>query len=274
MRRLRVLAALARWPNAILAVAAVVAGACWAAGGGGRPPIARLALACGATVGLAIMANAWNALEDRAIDARAHPERPIPSGAASPADAVALTIAGAGTALACSGAVAPALSAVTAGVLALLLVYARLKAWCGPAANLVAATLASFPFLYGAWAAGAPARALSLVAVALPVHLAREIAKDTDDAGADAPFRRTLPVIAGPAWARRAVLATTGIAVIALVLFVAEWTRTAWGIGPAALACAYGAGRTASGRSGGPAWYKLGMAGAVAGVLAGLPRWT
>jgi 4-hydroxybenzoate polyprenyltransferase len=273
VRRVRALVGLARWPNAVLAVAAVVAGACWAAGRGVWPATGPVLWACGAAAGLVLAANAWNALEDRAIDAHAHPERPIPSGAAGAADAIALTITGAGAALGCSAAVAPWLAGVSAGVLALSLVYSRLKAWCGPTANLVAATLASLPFLYGAWAAGAPARALPLVAVALPVHLAREIAKDVDDAGADQPFRRTLPITAGLAWARGAVVVTTGIALIALALFVAHWARTAWGIVPAAVACAYGAARTAAGRSGGPAWYKLGMAGAVAGVLAGLPRW-
>ncbi len=271
MRRVRALAALARWPNALLAAAAGAAGACWAAGG--RPPIAPLLWACAATVGLAAAANAWNALEDGAIDARAHPDRPIPSGAARAIDAKALTALGAGTTLWCSAVVAPGLAGTSAVVILLLLIYARLKAVYGPAANVVAAVLASLPFLYGAWAAGAPARALPLVAVAVPVHLAREIAKDIDDADADAPFRRTLPVLVGPMWARRILLLTTGIALIAFALFVARWVRTAWGIVPAALACGYGAARTARGDRGGPTWYKLGMAGAVAGLLAGLPRW-
>lgn len=270
--RLAALATMARWPNAVLAAAAVVTGAWWAAAG--HPPPARTAWMVAAAIALAILANAWNAFEDRRIDAVAHPDRPIPRGTARPGDAVALTVAAAVGALASSAVLGRGVVVVTLAIIALMLGYGSLKARSGLAANVVAAGLASLPFLYGAWAADAPSRGLVLVAIAWPLHMAREIAKDLDDAAADAPFRRTLPHVAGPAWCRGLVVVMTALALGAfLALAVGGRGRiAAWGVLPAAVACAYAAWCTVRGRTGGPAWYKAGMACAVVGLLAAAAR--
>jgi 4-hydroxybenzoate polyprenyltransferase len=45
-----------------------------------------------------------------------------------------------------------------------------------------------------------------LVTVAAPLHFAREVAKDVDDASADASMRRTVPVVSGVGVARAAVV--------------------------------------------------------------------
>ena len=59
--------------------------------------------------------------------------------------------------------------------------------------NVAVAVVASLPFLYGAWAVNEVKKGALLVAVAAPLHFAREVAKDLDDMAGDASTRRTLP---------------------------------------------------------------------------------
>ena len=84
--------------------------------------------------------------------------------------------------------------------------------------NVAVAVLASLPFLYGAAAVDEVGKGVLLVAVATPLHFAREVVKDLDDMSADAGIRRTLPVTAGLASARAAVLGGVAAYSVAVIL--------------------------------------------------------
>lgn len=247
---------LARWRNALIAAAGVALGAWWAAG----TLTPGTALAALAAVGLTGLANAFNDLRDRAIDAVAHPTRPIPSGRATVADAVALAAAGAVAAVVASALVSPALAVATVGVGALMLAYSlRLKAH-GLVGNVVVALLASLPFVYGAWSVGAPARATVLFALAVPLHFARELAKDLDDATADAATRRTLPVTLGAARTRGVLTgALIVFAFVATALFVRGGAVAVALVVPALGCCAAAVTRVRTARAGAPRLLKAGM---------------
>src|SRR5687768_16386762 len=104
--------------------------------------------------------------------------------------------------LALTALVEPWLGVLTVAVLAIMWVYsARLKRY-GIPGNVAVAVLGSLPFLYGAWAVGRVEKGALLVMVAAPLHFAREVAKDLDDASAVAATRRTLPVTSGVGTAR------------------------------------------------------------------------
>ena len=194
--------ALVRWRNAVLAAAAVFAGAWWSAGHvAGRVGVVALA-----AIALTAVANTTNDLADVEIDRLAHPERPLPSGAISPQAATRFAIACSVAALALTALIDPWIGLLTVAVLAIMWGYsARLKRY-GIPGNLAVALVGSLPFLYGAWAVDEPAKGALLVTVAAPLHFAREVAKDVDDASADAGTRRTVPIARGIGTARAAVV--------------------------------------------------------------------
>jgi geranylgeranylglycerol-phosphate geranylgeranyltransferase len=253
----RAMLALVRWPNALIAAGGVVAGALWAAGL--HAPVRPVALAAGAAAALTALANAFNDYTDRDIDRVAHPDRPLPRGTLMPSTALALAGTGALSGVVLSGLVRPALGLLSVAVVVLMIAYsARIKRH-GLPGNLLVAVLASLPFLYGAWAVGRPRSAVALLALAIPLHLAREIAKDLDDAPGDAGRRRTLPLSRGIAAARAAML-------VALVIFLAALTAMAWrrprfaaaALPVAVLSCA-AAWRAMHGERGGPLLFKSAM---------------
>jgi geranylgeranylglycerol-phosphate geranylgeranyltransferase len=82
---------LVRWVNALTAAAGVLVGAWWAGWGSASA----IALAALAAIALTATANAWNDLADIEIDRVAHPERPLPSGALTPAAAEQIAMAAA-----------------------------------------------------------------------------------------------------------------------------------------------------------------------------------
>ena len=256
---------LARWENALIAAAGVVLGAWWASGMLTRAT----ALVALAAVGLTALANAFNDLRDRAIDAVAHPTRPIPSGRATVADAIALATAGGVVAVVASALVSPALAVATVAVGALMLAYSvRLKAH-GLVGNVVVALVASLPFVYGAWSVGAPERAAVLFALAVPLHFARELAKDLDDAAADAATRRTLPVTLGVARTRGVLTgALTVFAFVATALFVRGGLVAVALVLPALGCCAAAATRARAARAGAPRLLKAGMLLAMGAAIA------
>jgi len=267
-RRVSAMLDLVRWPNMLLAAGGVAAGAAWAAGGLPRAPATILACIAGAA--LAALAYAWNDYGDQAIDAVAHPTRPIPRGALSSRDAVGVAIASAAVALVASAAARPAMAGATVLVILLTLTYGRLKAISGIAANAVVAVIASLPFVYGAWAVGRPTLGVPLFIIAVPLHLARELAKDVDDAAADAAgHRRTLPIALGQRAVRSIIVGATIAALVpfALVVFRAH-SLAAAAAAPGLLICAYAARRAVLGRSESARWYKWGMAAAVIALLA------
>ena len=149
----------------------------------------------GVAILLTAFANADNDVRDYEIDRIAHPERPLPvrsavasrrrgsSWASPPAAALILAslLGGAQT-----------LAAV--GVIAAMTLYNRGVKAHGVPGNVVVAVVASLPFLFGAWSAGRQAPGIPLFLVGVPLHFAREIAKDLDDVDGDARYRRTLPL--------------------------------------------------------------------------------
>ena len=206
--------ALVRWRNAVLAAAGVCAGAWWSAGRlTGRVGIVALA-----AIALTAVANTANDLADVEIDRVAHPRRPLPSGAISPKAAMRFAIACSVAALALTALVDQWLLVLTLAVLTIMWAYStRLKRY-GIPGNAAVALLGSLPFLYGAWAVDEVEKGALLVMVAAPLHFAREVAKDLDDASADASTRRTLPVASGVATARLAVVGGVVVYSVAVAL--------------------------------------------------------
>jgi geranylgeranylglycerol-phosphate geranylgeranyltransferase len=258
---------LARWPNVLLAATGVAFGAWWVGWGDG----ARIALAALGAACLTVTANAWNDLADIDIDRRAHPERPLPSGlvSARAARRLAGTAGVAGVALEAVG--APPLGALSVLVVALMYAYSPWIKRTGLPGNIVVAVLASLPFLYGGWVVGHPRGAIVLVMIAVPLHLAREIAKDLDDAPADAGSRRTLPVSAGVS-AAIAVLAVASLAfLLLLVPFATARPRFAAAAIPAAALVLYAVAIAVRGHRGSPLVFKLAMLCTMAAFLTARP---
>ena len=233
-------------PNGLLAAAGVLVGA-RGAGIAWSPAVLAAALAA---ICLGAVANAFNDYDDRDIDALIHPARPLPSGSLSPRTALSTVAIAAAGGVAFSALARPVLGLVSIGVISVMLLYGRIKAQWGVAANAIVAILASMPFLYGAWAAGKPGAGIMLLGIAAPLHFAREIAKDIDDIDGDRGRRRTLPLVAGVAVARAASIGATALFIVAWVAFLGgRWI--AWPAVLLAVAAAYW---------GMPAIYKAAMA--------------
>jgi geranylgeranylglycerol-phosphate geranylgeranyltransferase len=262
---------LARWGNALTAAAAVLLGAWWSGWG----PPAPIALAALAAIGLTAAANAWNDIADLEIDRIAHPARPLPSGALAPSSAATVAMGAATLAVVAATAVTMLLGLASIAVLVLMRLYSPWLKRAGVPGNLVVALLASLPFLYGSYAAGAWAMGLPLVAIAIPLHLARELAKDLDDREADHLARRTLPVIAGARWTRAAIVAVLVSFGAALALGLAPHARSPLifllALVPALLVLIVATARALGGRRGSPAYFKLAMVCAMAALLVARP---
>ena len=259
------IASLIRWPNALIAAAGVAVGAWWA---GGPIDDARVIAAMVAAIALAAFANTTNDIHDESIDLVAHPERPLPSGLLSARQAAAVAVVSGMIGLLAATLARFALGGLTVVVLTAMYLYSRNFKRFGLPGNLLVAVIASLPFLYGAWAAGAPEASFSLVVLAIPLHLAREIAKDLDDATADAPTRSTIPVRHGTRVARVA-LAIALLAFCALLIpWVRRWPVFALLIAPALIISALGAHRALRGLAGGPTRFKMAMVLAMASLVA------
>jgi 4-hydroxybenzoate polyprenyltransferase len=269
-RTLGAVLALVRFPNGLVAAAAVIVGGRWAGAGWWNPAVA---LAAGSAVALTGVANAVNDYEDRAIDLVAHPERPIPSGAVTPALAIGVCVTAAVLGVGLAFVAVPVLGLMSVGVVVVMLAYGRIKCWSGVAANAVVATLGALPFLYGAWAAGHPRAAAPLLALAIPLHFGREIAKDVDDVAGDRGRRRTLPLVAGSRVARGVAAGAVVVAVLVLIAVGARWRPPFVGLVllPAGLVALAGGWRLVRGSPGAATAFKVAMALAVVVMLA-VPR--
>jgi geranylgeranylglycerol-phosphate geranylgeranyltransferase len=261
---------LVRWTNALTAAVGVVVGAWWTASD--LPEhAAPIALAALAAIALTAAANSWNDLADIDIDRVAHPERPLPSGALSPEVAERIGMVAATAAVALASAVSVTLGLCTVGVLVLMRLYSPWLKRAGVAGNVVVSVLASLPFVYGSYAAGDWRRGLPLVLIAIPLHLARELAKDLDDREADRATRRTLPVIAGVRPARAAIVVALAAAAAAFALGIAPHVKSPsllmLALVPAIAAIALATVRALLGRPGSPAFFKLAMACAMAALV-------
>ena len=260
---------LARWPNALIAVGAVIVGAWFALWTGGRAALTPLLAAAAAAVALTVTANAWNDAADEEIDRVAHPERPIPSGRITAQAARNLALASAIAGVAFAAVVSPGLGALTVAVAGLMIAYSPWLKRAGLAGNVTVAFLASLPFLYGAWASGQPRDGLALVAWAFPLHFAREIAKDIDDAEGDAPHRTTVPLEWGLPVARLLVIGALLCFVAPLAVFTSSRGLVLAMI-PAAGFILLGAARVMRGQPGAPRALKAAMVFAMLGIVAAL----
>lgn len=198
--RARAALVLLRVPNALIAAVGVVVGAWWARPGSAFD--ARVGLAALAAFAVAGAVNAFNDIFDVDIDRRAHPERPLPSGAMGTRAAAMLACAATAAALLIARRLDAASQGLVLGALVVGYAYSPALKAHGLLGNLSVAVVGSFPFLVGADAVGDAADALVLFAVAVPLHLAREIVKDIADTTGDEGRRRTLPIVGGTALSR------------------------------------------------------------------------
>ncbi len=258
---------LVRWANALTAAAGVLVGAWWAGWG----DASAIALAALAAIGLTAAANVWNDIADVDIDRTAHPERPLVKGAILLDQADRIAIFAATAAVVCASNVSVVLGVSTVAVLLLMRLYSPWLKRLGLVGNLAVSVLASLPFVYGSYAAGSWARGVPLVLIAIPLHLARELAKDLDDREADRGARRTLPLAAGVQSARVAIivaLAASGAALaFGLAPLVKSYPLLLLALAPAMLALAFATMRALRGRPGSPAFFKLAMVCAMAALL-------
>jgi len=266
------LLALVRPPNVLLAAAGVAVGAWWAGGAAWTSGPSWWAVV--AAIGIAAFVNVTNDLADVAIDRVAHPRRPVASGAVSTRAARALAAVAALGALAASAAAGGlALLLATSIVLAAAVLYSpRLKRH-GAAGNVAVALVASLPFAYGAHAVGRLAAGLALVAVAVPLHFARELAKDLDDAAADALGGRvTLPHRVGTAATRRTIALAVVVHFACVMFLLVPAGPRGLALRPALVVAAVAArraGRDApAAGTGAPTLFKLSMLLAMGGLLA------
>ncbi len=180
-------------------------------------------------------------------------------------------MAAATIAVVCASAVSVTLGVCTVAVLALMRLYSPWLKRAGFAGNLVVSVLASLPFAYGSYAAGSWQRGLPLVLIAIPLHLARELAKDLDDREADQSTRRTLPVVAGVRPARLVLVAALVAAGAALAIGIAPLVKSPAlllaALVPAMAALALATTLALRGRPGSPAFFKLAMVCAMAALL-------
>jgi 4-hydroxybenzoate polyprenyltransferase len=168
-------------------------------------------------------------------------------------------------------ALAVELAVVTLAIIGVMLVYSRALKARGIAGNIAVAILASLPFAYGAWTAGRPLDALPLVGVAIPLHFAREVAKDLDDADADAPTRRTLPVVHGVTGARGALIVALALFGLMLWPLIARRPMLGAFVLPAIALTGLATVRAWHGRRGSPSLFKAAMACAMASLV--LANW-
>ena len=255
MRLVSAFAALGRLPNALMAAAGVILGAWWVGGGMSGSVFA----AAFAAMALTAAANSWNDAADIEIDRIAHPERPLPSGRLSESTAHIFAGCAAIVAVLFSLLAQPYLAAVSLALLVPVRFYSPHIKRLGLPGNLTVALIASLPFVYGAWAAGRPRAGLVLLAIAAPLHLAREIAKDLDDAAGDAGVRRTLPIRIGARGTRvMLVLAVLvfGAAIVPLGLSVPLFAAA---LAPTFLLCAIAVRSALLGRKGSPRLLKAAM---------------
>jgi geranylgeranylglycerol-phosphate geranylgeranyltransferase len=253
-----------RWPNALIAAGGVVLGAWWA---GGDPTSTRVVTAALAALALAAFANAYNDVQDVAIDRVAHPRRPLPSGRLRPAQALAVARGAAVASVLLATATHPALGVMSVVVLVAMQQYSLRVKRTGVAGNVLVALVASLPFLYGGWSIGRPWVTWPLVALAMPLHLAREIAKDIDDLAGDAMSRRTLPAVLGLRAARAAFAAALVLFFVALAVFARHHALHRPLLLAAVLLTLASAWCALAGRRGGPLLLKSAMVCAMASLL-------
>ncbi|MGB9958402.1 geranylgeranylglycerol-phosphate geranylgeranyltransferase [Haloferax prahovense] len=142
--------------------------------------------------------NAINDYFDRDIDRINRPDRPIPRGAVTAAEAKWFSVALFGGAVV-SAFVLPVVAIAIAVVnLVALLAYTEFFKGLPGIGNVVVAALTGSTFLFGGAAIGEPLGAVVLCVLAALATLTREIVKDVEDIGGDREEGlRTLPIVVG-----------------------------------------------------------------------------
>jgi len=232
--------------NAVLFLAGVALGALLAGGpeAFAGPALGRVLLAMGSAALVGVAGNAINDVYDLEIDRINRPGRPLPAGLVTPQAARGLWAALTGLGVLLGVLVSPMHAGIAASAAALLWAY---SAWLKRTAgwgNLAVAAILGLAILYGGLVpGGAPGAAWLGAAFAFLTTLAREVAKDVEDAAGDAAGgARTLPVRWG---ARRAAVLAVGVAAVTLLVLPAPavlgvgWAFLGFGL-PAA-ACLLGA---------------------------------
>ncbi|HEX2781464.1 MAG TPA: UbiA family prenyltransferase [Gemmatimonadaceae bacterium] len=261
---LRALATIARWQNGMIAAIGVFVGAWWGARDVSRAATIAAALAA---IALAAYANSFNDLLDIEIDRRAHPRRPLPSGALTPRTVRSFAIIAAGAGIAFAAIARPALGYLSVAVVALMTLYSVALARLPLIGNIVVALLASLPFFYGAVTVRAARVGLLLVGVAIPLHLARELAKSLDDAPADAPYRRTAPLVFGTRVTRALIVLAVMLFVWRMLVLVGPRPTLRNLMVPSLTLCALATARALAARTGAPLLFKTAMVAAMAALV-------
>ena len=276
---------LARPANVALSLAVVASGGALARGAGAfEAPFLSpmlLAMLAGALVGAA--ANADNDALDAPADRVNRPDRPVPSGAVSPEMARGIWIGLTALALGAAALVSVGVLAVAGLSAVTTAVYNRRLKGVPLVGNLAVAAVVGAAPLFGALAVGrVTAPVVAAVALTFGLTLAREIAKDVEDAPGDRRAGvRTMPVAWGERRSMAGALAVTVTTLIALPLAVAggvERSFLAYGLGAAlcllvaawALSLGLGArGRTARrAATAASRWLKGAMAAGLVALLA------
>ncbi len=188
---------LIRYGNCVMSSVAVFLGGLVVSGSGLDRHVQAIAAAMIAVFLFTAAGNALNDFLDAEIDARAHPERPIPSGRISSENARRLTfILFAGSVLAALFINAGALAIVIISLGIMLAYEFRLKK-LGLTGNISIAWLTASLFLFGAVSVGEPLPVWALFATSFAATLGREIIKDIQDRSADTGIRKTLPMSIG-----------------------------------------------------------------------------
>ncbi|QLH74509.1 MAG: UbiA family prenyltransferase [Methanomassiliicoccales archaeon] len=136
--------------------------------------------------------NALNDYVDREVDKVGHPERPIPSGRMTPADALRISSACFVLSVAFSLALNVPSIVIVLSAVALMLLYELRTKKAGLSGNLTIALLTAMLFLLGGTVVDKLDRTYVLAVLAGLATLGREIIKDIEDMEADFD-RNTLP---------------------------------------------------------------------------------
>jgi geranylgeranylglycerol-phosphate geranylgeranyltransferase len=206
--------------NSVMMGLAVLVGA--AIGGGSLLPSSaqELALAFLAGFFLSGSAMAVNDYYDREIDAINEPERPIPSGAVSPGEALVVTGVFSVLGLGAAWLTSPGNLAIAVLAWIAMMVYSTVGKRTGLPGNLIVSGCIALPFVYGGFMGGEAGLSHSMLfaLVAFLANTGREVTKGIVDVEGDkAAGVRTIAVSAGPSMAAWVSVACYILAVLVSV---------------------------------------------------------
>ena len=218
---------LVRLGNTIVSFVGTIVGGVAARGAGVELPASlwiALVLAAFSTAFVTAGGNVVNDILDRESDRINHPDRPLVTGAISPAaarwTAAALLVASVVVAIPVILG-RPLVGVFLAAALVALLSYEFRFKSAGFGGNLLVAFLTGLVFLYGGAAAGMPVAVLPFGFMAFFATLSREVIKDMEDLAGDVN-RRTLPRTRGIGFASGVARGSvvTALALSAVPLFI------------------------------------------------------